>query len=198
MGYVLILLGLGVLGVALAALIRGQIGWARIPNRKTAVVTMIAGVGVGVVVGVVGIGGVLTPQPPSGTAANSATSTARPAPSATSTIATTAPKATANPSSKTPEAGHGNTVAAPGLADSSVWDALAQCESGGNWAINTGNGLYGGLQLDRGAWLSNGGAAYAPLPSDATRQQQILIAEKVRADRGFSPWSSCARKLGLL
>jgi len=196
MGYVLILLGLGVLGAALAALIRGQIGWARIPNRKTAVVTMIVGVGVGVGV-VFGIGGVLTPQPPSGTAANSATSTARSAPSATSTTATTAPKATANPSSKTPEAGGGNTVAAPGLADSSVWDALAQCESGGNWAINTGNGLYGGLQLDRGAWLSNGGAAYAPLPSYATRQQQILIAEKMRADRGFSPWSSCARKLGL-
>jgi len=195
MGYVVILLGLGVLAVAFAALVRGQIGWARIPNRKTAVVTMIVGVGVGVVV--FGIGGVLTPQPPSGTAANSATSTARSAPSATSTIATTAPKATANPSSKTPEAGGGNTVAAPGLADSSVWDALAQCESGGNWAINTGNGLYGGLQLDRGAWLSNGGAAYAPLPSDATRQQQILISVKVHADRGFSPWSSCARRLGL-
>ena len=196
MGYVLILLGLGVLGAAFAALIQGQIGWAGIPNRKTAVVTMIVGVGVGVVV--FGIGGVLTLLPPSGTAANSATSTARSAPAATSTIATTAPKATTNPSSKTPEAGGDNTVAAPGLADISVWDALAQCESSGNWAINTGNGLYGGLQLDRGAWLSNGGAAYAPLPSDATRQQQILIAEKVRAGRGFSPWSSCARKLGLL
>jgi len=212
MGYVLILLGLGVLGAALAALIRRQTGWARIPSRKTVVVTMIVGVGVVVL----GIGGVLTSQPPSGTAANSATSTARSAPSATSTarsapsatstvrsapsatstIATTAPRTTANPSSKTPEAGGGNTVAS-GLADSSVWDALAQCESGGNWAINTGNGLYGGLQLDRGAWLSNGGAAYAPLPSAATRQQQILIAEKLRADRGFSPWSSCARKLGL-
>jgi len=111
----------------------------------------------------------------------------------TSTIATTAPTATANPSSKTPQAGGGNgSVAAPGVAGS-AWDALAQCESGGNWAINTGNGLYGGLQLDRGAWLSNRGAAYAPLPSDATRPQQILIAEKVRADRGFSPWSSRAR-----
>jgi hypothetical protein len=98
MGYVLILLGLGVLGVAFAALIRGQIGWARIPNRKTAVVTMIVGVGVGVGVGgVFGIDGALTPQPPSGTAANSATSTARSAPSVTSTIATTAPKATAKP-----------------------------------------------------------------------------------------------------
>jgi hypothetical protein len=195
MGYVVIFLGLGVLGIGLAALIRGQIGWARIPNRKTALVTIIVGVGV---FGVFGIGGVLTPQPPSGTAVNSATSTARSAPSATSTIATTAPRTTAPASSKTPEAAGGNTVAAPGLADSRVWDALAQCESGGNWAINTGNGLYGGLQLDRGAWLGNGGAAYAPLPSDATRQQQILIAEKVRADRGFSPWSSCARKLGLL
>ena len=60
MGYVLILLGLGVLGVAFAALIRGHIGWARIPSRKTAVVTMI----VGVVVFGLGLGGVLTPQPP--------------------------------------------------------------------------------------------------------------------------------------
>ncbi len=66
MGYVLTLLGLGVLGAALAALIRGQIGWAQTPNRKTAVVTMIVGVGVGVGVVVfgLGLGGVLTPPPP--------------------------------------------------------------------------------------------------------------------------------------
>jgi len=185
MGYLLILLGLVVLGVALAALIRGHLGWARIPSRKTAVLTLIVGVVV------LGIGGALTPQPLLGTAANRATSTARSAPSASSTMAVI-------PSSKTPAAGGGNTVAAaPGLADSNVWDTLAQCESGGNWAINTGNGLYGGVQLDRGAWLSYGGGAYAPLPSDATREQQIVIAEKVRADRGFSPWSSCADKLGL-
>ncbi len=196
MSYLLILLGLGVHGGGVSGPDpRTDRGGAKILNRKTAVVTMI--VGVGVVVFGVGVGGVLTSQPPSGTAANSATSAARNAPSATSTIATTAPTATANLSSKTPQASGGNSsVAAPGLADS-VWDALAQCESGANWAINTGNGLFGGLQLDRGAWLSNGGAAYAPLPSDATREQQILIAEKVRADRGFSPWSSCARKLGL-
>ncbi|MBA3529839.1 MAG: transglycosylase family protein [Propionibacteriaceae bacterium] len=193
MGYVLILLGLGVLGVACAALIRGHIGWARIPSRKTAMVAMVVGVVVLVIVGA------LTPQPPAGTTANSAPSTARSAPSSTSTIATTAPRTTANASSKTPAAGGGNTVAATaGPADSSVWDTLAECESGGNWAINTGNGLYGGVQIDRGTWLSYGGRAYAPLPSKATREQQILIAEKVRADRGFSPWSSCARKLGLL
>jgi hypothetical protein len=197
MGYVLILLGLGVLGVACAALIRGHIGWARIRSRKAAVVTMIVGVIVGVVG--LGIGGALTPQPPAGTAVDSAPSTARSAPSSNPTIATTAPRTTASPSSKTPAAGGGNTVAATaGPADSRVWDTLAECESGGNWAINTGNGLYGGVQIDRGTWLSYGGRAYAPLPSKATREQQILIAEKVRADRGFSPWSSCARKLGLL
>ncbi len=192
MGYLLILLGLVVLGVALAALIRGHLWWARIPSRKTAGVTLIVGVLV------VGIGGALTPQPPSGTAAKSATSTGRSAPSATSTMVTTAPATTANPSSKTPAAGGANTVAAaPGLSDTSVWDTLAQCESGGNWATNTGNGLYGGVQLDQGAWLSNGGGAYAPLPSEATREQQIVIAEKVRAAHGFTPWSSCADKLGL-
>lgn len=192
MGYLLILLGLVVLGVALAALIRGHLWWARIPSRKTAGVTLIVGVLV------VGIGGALTPHPPSGTAAKSATSTGRSAPSATSTIVTTAPATTANPSSKTPAAGGANTVAAaPGLSDTSVWDTLAQCESGGNWATNTGNGLYGGVQLDQGAWLSNGGGAYAPLPSEATREQQIVIAEKVRAAHGFTPWSSCADKLGL-
>jgi len=191
-GYLLILLGLLVLGVALTALTRGHLGWAPILSRKTAGVTLIVGVLL------VGIGGALTPQPPSGTAAKSATSTGRSAPSATSTIVTTAPATTANPSSKTPAAGGANTVAAaPGLSDTSVWDTLAQCESGGNWATNTGNGLYGGVQLDQGAWLSNSGGAYAPLPSEATREQQIVIAEKVRAAHGFTPWSSCADNLGL-
>jgi len=196
--YLLILLGLAVLGVALAALIRGHLGWAPILSRKTAGVTLIVGVLL------VGIGGALTPQPTSGTAAESATSSGRSAPSTTSTIVTTAPAPaptptpTANSSSKTPAAGGANTVAAaPGLSDTSVWDTLAQCESGGNWATNTGNGLYGGVQLDQGAWLSNSGGAYAPLPSEATREQQIVIAEKMRAAHGFTPWSGCADNLGL-
>ena len=189
MGYLLILLGLVVLGVALAALIRGHLWWARIPSRKTTMVTLIVGVLL------VGTGGALTPQPPSDTTANTATSTGRSAPSATSTIATTA--TTANPSSKTPAAGGADTVAAAlGLSDTSVGDTLAQCESGGNWATNTGNGLYGGVQLDQGVWLSNGGGAYAPLPSEATREQQIVIAEKVRAAHGYTPWSGCADNLG--
>jgi uncharacterized protein YabE (DUF348 family) len=81
----------------------------------------------------------------------------------------------------------------------SVWDALAECESGGNWAINTGNGYYGGLQFAQSTWLSYGGGAYAQLPSDASREEQIAIAIKVRdASGGYSPWPACAASLGLL
>lgn len=69
------------------------------------------------------------------------------------------------------------------------WDAIARCESGGNWSINTGNGYYGGLQFDRGTWLSNGGGDYAPRADLATKDQQIAIAERVYAARGLSPWA---------
>ena len=79
----------------------------------------------------------------------------------------------------------------------SVWDELAACESGGNWAINTGNGFYGGLQFDYNTWLSNGGGAYAERADLATRDQQIAIATQVQAARGWSPWPACAAKLGL-
>lgn len=90
-------------------------------------------------------------------------------------------------------------VAAPAAAVSggSVWDRLAQCESSGNWAINTGNGFYGGLQFDYGTWLGNGGGAYASRADLATRDQQIAIASKVQAARGWSPWPACSAKLGL-
>lgn len=88
--------------------------------------------------------------------------------------------------------------AAPPVAGGSVWDSLAQCESGGNWSIDTGNGYYGGVQFDRGTWLSNGGGEFAPIASEASREQQIVVAERVRAARGFAPWPSCARTLGLL
>ncbi|MBS42998.1 MAG: resuscitation-promoting factor [Nocardioides sp.] len=76
-----------------------------------------------------------------------------------------------------------------------VWDRLAQCESGGNWAINTGNGYYGGLQFNLGTWRSYGGPGY---PHTASRGTQIAIAEKVRAARGgYGAWPGCAAKLGL-
>ncbi|TCO58405.1 resuscitation-promoting factor [Actinocrispum wychmicini] len=87
---------------------------------------------------------------------------------------------------------------APVISDGEVWDRLAGCEAGGNWAINTGNGYYGGLQFDAGTWRSNGGTAYAPLPNQATREQQIAIATKVRDARGgYSAWPACSKKLGL-
>lgn len=76
-----------------------------------------------------------------------------------------------------------------------VWDSLAQCESGGNWAINTGNGYYGGLQFNIGTWQSYGGSG---LPSNASRETQIAIATKVRdASGGYGAWPACAAKLGL-
>jgi uncharacterized protein YabE (DUF348 family) len=76
-----------------------------------------------------------------------------------------------------------------------VWDALAQCESGGNWAINTGNGYYGGLQFNVGTWQAYGGSG---LPSQASRETQIAIATKVRdASGGYGAWPACAARLGL-
>ena len=78
------------------------------------------------------------------------------------------------------------------------WDALARCEAGGNWAINTGNGYYGGLQFDRQTWLAYDGDQYAPLPHQAGRDAQIAVASRVRDDRGgYGSWPACARKLGL-
>lgn len=83
-------------------------------------------------------------------------------------------------------------------AEGSVWDRLAQCESGGNWAINTGNGYYGGLQFDKATWSSHGGNRYAPYPHQATREEQIAVAQRVRNARGgYSAWPSCSARLGL-
>ncbi|SDG79314.1 Uncharacterized conserved protein YabE, contains G5 and tandem DUF348 domains [Lentzea fradiae] len=85
------------------------------------------------------------------------------------------------------------------LPDGAVWDRLAQCEAGGNWAINTGNGYYGGLQFNKGTWDAYGGGAYAAYPHQATREQQIAIATKLRDGRGgtYAAWPGCRAKLGL-
>jgi resuscitation-promoting factor RpfB len=78
---------------------------------------------------------------------------------------------------------------------STVWDRLAQCESGGNWATNTGNGYYGGLQFSLGTWQAYGGSG---LPSNASRLTQIAIATKIRnASGGYGAWPACAASLGL-
>ena len=79
-------------------------------------------------------------------------------------------------------------AAAPAMMNQGMWDKIAQCESGGNWSINTGNGYYGGLQFDVGTWLSSGGGAYAPNAAAATKAQQIAIANRVYAQRGLQPW----------
>lgn len=78
-----------------------------------------------------------------------------------------------------------------------VWDDLAQCESGGNWAINTGNGYYGGLQFAWATWLGHGGDEFAPRADLATREQQIVVAERVLASQGWGAWPACSARLGL-
>ena len=76
----------------------------------------------------------------------------------------------------------------------SVWDRLAQCESGGNWNTNTGNGYAGGLQFSQGTWAANGGSGSA---HNASRADQIRVAERVRASQGWGAWPACSSKLGL-
>lgn len=86
--------------------------------------------------------------------------------------------------------------AAPASASSVNWDAVAQCESGGNWHINTGNGYYGGLQFSRGTWNGYGGQKYASRADLASRGEQIAIAEKVLAGQGIGAWPVCGKKGG--
>ncbi|MFE6868475.1 transglycosylase family protein [Kitasatospora sp. NPDC057692] len=79
----------------------------------------------------------------------------------------------------------------------STWDAVAQCESGGNWSINTGNGFYGGLQFTSSTWKAYGGTAYAAQANQASKAQQISVAEKVLASQGPGAWPVCSKKAGL-
>lgn len=82
-------------------------------------------------------------------------------------------------------------------ASGGTWDRLAQCESGGNWSTNTGNGFYGGLQFHPQTWAAYGGHQYAPNAHRASRGQEIAIAERVLASQGWDAWPACASKLGL-
>lgn len=86
---------------------------------------------------------------------------------------------------------------APAVAGGTVWDSLAQCEAGGNWNINTGNGFSGGLQFTPSTWLAYGGGAYAPQAWMATREQQIDVATRVQAGQGWGAWPACTAKLGI-
>lgn len=76
-------------------------------------------------------------------------------------------------------------------ADSVNWDAIAACESGGNWDINTGNGYYGGLQFNPSTWRSNGGVG---MPHQASREEQIRVAENTLRSQGIGAWPVCGRR----
>ncbi|MEU2162999.1 transglycosylase family protein [Streptomyces chengbuensis] len=96
----------------------------------------------------------------------------------------------------------GVAIAAPLMASgtasaatASEWDAVAQCESGGNWSINTGNGYYGGLQFSASTWAAYGGTAFAATADRASKSQQIQVAEKVLAGQGKGAWPNCGTGL---
>ena len=123
------------------------------------------------------------------------------------TSAPAAPAAAAPPSAQAPAttAPSGAQAGAPvapadttNTADSgtpvSTWDKVAQCESGGNWATSTGNGFHGGLQFTASTWRSFGGSG---MPHQASRTEQIAVAERVLDAQGWKAWPACSRKLGL-
>jgi len=101
-------------------------------------------------------------------------------------------------SSSPPPAPSGGGTPAPAPVPAPAgrnWDAVAQCESGGNWSINTGNGYYGGLQFSASTWSGFGGGEYAPRADLATKAQQIAVAERVLAVQGKGAWPTCGRSL---
>jgi hypothetical protein len=86
-------------------------------------------------------------------------------------------------------------VAAPAAPGWTVWDTIAQCEASGNWHANTGNGYSGGLQFSPSTWRGYGGGQFAPMAWMASREQQIVVAERIRAVQGYSAWPVCGRRV---
>jgi hypothetical protein len=113
-------------------------------------------------------------------AALAAAAAARPAPAAPAGAAPAAPAQASSP--------------APASSGGVNWSAIAACESGGNWAANTGNGFYGGLQFTEQTWLANGGGQYAPSANLATPAQQIAVAQNVLASQGIGAWPVCGAR----
>jgi uncharacterized protein YabE (DUF348 family) len=108
---------------------------------------------------------------------------------ATAQVTTVGAKAAATVSAATaaPVASTGSTAGLD-LSNAAMWDKVAQCESGGNWHINTGNGYYGGLQFASATWLGHGGGQFAPRADLASREQQITVANRIYATSGLSQW----------
>jgi hypothetical protein len=112
------------------------------------------------------------------------------APTTTTTTAPPAPPTTVAPPAPQPVA-TGSGYNDP--ANPAAWDRLAQCESGGNWAANTGNGYYGGIQFSLSSWQGVGGSGY---PHHASRETQIAMGQRLWNQGGWSHWPSCSRQLG--
>lgn len=87
------------------------------------------------------------------------------------------------------------TAGSASAATGSQWDSVAQCESGGNWSINTGNGFYGGLQITQSTWSGNGGDAYAARADLASKSAQVAVGEKILASQGKGAWPVCGKGL---
>jgi hypothetical protein len=98
------------------------------------------------------------------------------------------------PSRNSSRTRHTSTRHTSSVAGGGVWDRLAQCESGGNWGISTGNGFYGGLQFTPGSWRAAGGGG---MPNQASRQEQIRVAQNLQQRQGWGAWPACSAKLGL-
>jgi hypothetical protein len=122
------------------------------------------------------------PPPPTTTTTTAPPTTVPP----TTAPPTTRPPTTVPPTTKPP------TTSPP--VGQGVWDDLAKCEAGGNWAINTGNGYYGGLQFSASSWRAVGGTG---LPHEHSRETQIEMGKRLQARQGWGAWPSCSRKLGL-
>lgn len=101
-----------------------------------------------------------------------------------------APAAVSTPQASPPAAAPVST-AAPASSGGANWSAIAACESGGNWSASTGNGFYGGLQFTEQTWLGYGGGQYASSANQATKAQQIAVAERVLAGQGIGAWPTC-------
>jgi uncharacterized protein YabE (DUF348 family) len=84
----------------------------------------------------------------------------------------------------------------PEVTNGGVWDAISRCEAGGNWAINSGNGYYGGVQFNQSTWEHNGGLRFAPRADLATREEQIAVAQVTQARQGWGAWPVCSGRAG--
>lgn len=112
----------------------------------------------------------------------------------TQAVAPTAPETDESSSAPQPVTQVSSSVSSSASQGSSVWDSIAQCESNGNWQTDTGNGYYGGLQFTLSSWQAFGGTGD---PSQASRNEQIAVAQKLQASQGWSAWPVCSARLGL-